>query len=52
MKLQSGDELWSGCSGVGLERCAAVFLAQKGLDADNWPEKFRTIVGRRIAGGI
>ena len=45
MKLQSGDELWSGCSGVGLERCAAVFLAKKGLDADNWPEKFRTIVG-------
>lgn len=52
MKLQSGDELWSGCSGVGLERWAAVFLAQKGLDADNLPEKFRTIVGRRIAGGI
>ncbi|MHC1610704.1 MAG: serine--tRNA ligase [Candidatus Methanospirareceae archaeon] len=45
VKLQSGDDLWSGCSGVGLERWATVFLAQKGLDTDKWPEKFRTIVG-------
>jgi seryl-tRNA synthetase len=45
VKLQSGEELWSGCSGVGLERWAAVFLAQKGLDTENWPEKFKTIVG-------
>ena len=41
VKLQSGEELWSGCSGVGLERWAAVFLAQKGLDPANWPEEFR-----------
>ena len=45
VKLQSGEELWSGCSGVGLERWAAVFLAQKGLDAENWPEKFKAVVG-------
>ena len=45
VKLQSGEDLWSGCSGVGLERWAAVFLAQKGLEADKWPEKFRSIVG-------
>jgi seryl-tRNA synthetase len=45
VKLQSGQELWSGCSGVGLERWAAVFLAQKGLDAENWPQKFRSVVG-------
>ncbi len=45
VKLQSGEELWSGCSGVGLERWAAVFLAQKSLDLDNWSEKFRAIVG-------
>lgn len=45
VKLQSGEDLWSGCSGVGLERWAAVFLAQKGLDSDKWPEKFRSIVG-------
>jgi len=45
VKLQSGEELWSGCSGVGLERWAAVFLAQKGLDPDNWPEEFRKRIG-------
>ncbi|MEM2924219.1 MAG: serine--tRNA ligase [Methanocellales archaeon] len=45
VKLQSGKELWSGCSGIGLERWAAVFLAQKGFDVNNWPEKFRAIVG-------
>jgi seryl-tRNA synthetase len=45
VKLQSGEELWSGCSGVGLERWAAVFLAQKGLNADKWPAKFRDAVG-------
>lgn len=45
VKLQSGEELWSGCSGVGLQRWAAVFLAQKGFDTDKWPETFRTAVG-------
>lgn len=38
-------ELYSGCSGIGLERWAAVFLAQKGLDPNKWPEKFREICG-------
>ncbi|AEH61259.1 Serine--tRNA ligase [Methanosalsum zhilinae DSM 4017] len=45
VKCQSGEELWSGCSGVGLERWASVFLAQKGLDPEGWPEEFRKIVG-------
>ncbi len=45
VKLQSGRELWSGCSGVGLERWTAVFLAQKGLDPENWPDAFRKFVG-------
>ncbi|MHA1311903.1 MAG: serine--tRNA ligase [Candidatus Helarchaeota archaeon] len=44
IKAQKLD-LWSGCSGVGLERWAVSFLAQKGLDPENWPEKFRKIVG-------
>jgi len=35
------SELWSGCSGIGLERWAAAFLAQKGLNPDKWPNKFR-----------
>jgi len=33
--------LWSGCSGIGLERWAAAFLAQKGFDPKKWPEGFR-----------
>ena len=45
VKLQSGEELWSGCSGVGLERWGAALLAQKGLDQDKWPAKFRSAVG-------
>ena len=34
-------ELWSGCSGIGLERWSVAFLAQKGLDPDAWPKGFR-----------
>ena len=35
------SHLWSGCSGIGLERWVTAFLAQKGLDPNNWPEGFR-----------
>ncbi len=35
------SELWSGCSGIGLERWTTAFLAQKGLDPNKWPEGFR-----------
>ncbi len=35
------QDLVSGCSGIGLERWTAVFLAQKGLDPAGWPEGFR-----------
>jgi len=35
------SELWSGCSGIGLERWATAFLAQKGLDQKNWPSTFK-----------
>ena len=45
VKLQSKGEFWSGCSGIGLERWGAAFFAQKGLDPDDWPNKFRKIVG-------
>ena len=38
VKIQSGEECWSGCSGIGLERWTASFLAQKGFDKENWPE--------------
>ncbi|MBE0523360.1 MAG: serine--tRNA ligase [Methanosarcinales archaeon] len=45
VKHQSNQALWSGCSGIGLERWASAFYAQKGLDPDKWPEAFRKIVG-------
>ncbi len=44
IKTQKG-ELWSGCSGIGLERWLTAFLAQKGLDPTDWPSKFREYVG-------
>jgi seryl-tRNA synthetase len=37
----SKEELISGCSGIGLERWTAVFLAQHGLDPVDWPEGFK-----------
>jgi seryl-tRNA synthetase len=40
VKAQRG-ELWSGCGGGSLQRWACAFLAQKGLDAANWPEEVR-----------
>ncbi len=46
VKSQSGSELWSGCSGVGLERWASALLAQKGLDPENWSPAFQRIVGK------
>lgn len=50
VKAQSGDQLWSGCSGVGLERWTSVFLGQKGLDPENWPEAFRKRFGEMPKG--
>ena len=44
IKAQRG-ELWSGCSGIGLERWLTAFLAQKGLDPAGWPEAFRAYAG-------
>ncbi|MGZ4903654.1 MAG: serine--tRNA ligase [Halobacteriota archaeon] len=43
VKAQRG-ELWSGCSGIGLERWAAAFFAQKGLDSDGWPDRFLKMI--------
>lgn len=37
--------LWSGCSGIGLERWTTAFLAQKGLDPEGWPARFRELAG-------
>jgi len=35
------SELWSGCSGIGLERWTVAFLAQKGMKPDKWPKGFK-----------
>ena len=50
VKSQSGDPLWSGCSGVGLERWASAFLSEKGLNPENWPEAFRRCFGEMPKG--
>jgi seryl-tRNA synthetase len=50
VKAQSGEQLWSGCSGVGLERWTSAFLGQKGLDPENWPEAFRKRFGEMPKG--
>jgi seryl-tRNA synthetase len=44
IKAQRG-ELWSGCTGIGLERWLTAFLAQKGFDAPAWPAGFRHYAG-------
>jgi seryl-tRNA synthetase len=45
VKIQNGEECWSGCSGIGLERWTAAFLAQKGFDPSDWPEGVAKRVG-------
>jgi len=44
------SKLWSGCSGIGLERWTAAFLAQWGLDPEKWPEGFRKRFGEMPKG--
>ncbi|OYT26559.1 MAG: serine--tRNA ligase [Candidatus Altiarchaeales archaeon ex4484_96] len=45
VKLSGGQQLYSGCTGIGLERWLASFLAQKGLDPEYWPKAFKKRVG-------
>ena len=45
------SKLWSGCSGIGLERWTTAFLAQKGLDPANWPKVFKKYL-EKIPKGI
>ena len=40
------SELWSGCSGIGLERWTTAFLAQKGIDPDKWPKGFKKFLNK------
>ena len=50
VKSQSGKEVWSGCSGIGLERWASTFFAQKGFDEKDWSDAFREQVGEMPKG--
>lgn len=50
VKMQSGKDVWSGCSGIGLERWASTFFAQKGFEEKDWPIKFREKVGEMPKG--
>src|SRR3989344_2304760 len=43
---RKGNEIWTGCSGIGLERWMVTFLSQKGLDPARWPENFAKIFGK------
>ncbi|MGC8812303.1 MAG: aminoacyl--tRNA ligase-related protein [Candidatus Aenigmatarchaeota archaeon] len=45
-KTVSGKEVWTGCSGIGLERWVAAFLAQKGLEPEKWPKEFAKRFGK------
>ena len=40
------SQLWSGCSGIGLERWMVSFLAQKGLEPENWPQGFKKYLSK------
>ena len=46
LKNQKNKLLWSGCTGIGLERWVAVFLAQHGFNVDDWPEKFKKYLSK------
>lgn len=41
VKCQSNEQVYSGCTGIGLERWVASFTAQHGIDPANWPEGFK-----------
>ncbi|MEM4257608.1 MAG: serine--tRNA ligase [Candidatus Thermoplasmatota archaeon] len=46
------QELWSGCSGIGLERWMVAFLAQHGLNPDSWPTGFQKYLNKLPQGII
>jgi len=45
-KTASRKEVWTGCTGIGLERWMVAFLAQKGLNMEEWSPEFRKRVGK------
>jgi seryl-tRNA synthetase len=43
--LPDGSPAHTGCTAFGLERMAFAFLAQYGLDPQNWPTPVRSVIG-------
>ncbi len=41
IKEAHNHRIWTGCTGVGISRWIFGFLAQKGFNNENWPEKIR-----------
>lgn len=41
IKESHNHTIWTGCTGLGLTRWLFGFLAQKGFDGKNWPEKIK-----------
>ncbi len=46
VKAEGNIELWSGCGGGSFERFLTAFISQKGLDMNNWPEKFKKYIDK------
>ncbi|MGA2677027.1 MAG: serine--tRNA ligase [Methanobacterium sp.] len=44
IKEAHNHRIWTGCTGVGISRWIFGFLAQKGFNNENWPEKIRDSV--------
>ena len=45
IKEAKGRDLWTGCTGHGITRWAAGFLARHGFDFDDWPKEVKRIIG-------
>jgi len=41
IKCNKDVELWTGCSGIGLERWAVTIISQYGMDLEQWPSNFQ-----------
>lgn len=46
IKCTTGENLWTGCYGVGMTRLTTAFLAQHGFDPDDWPGEVKKRVGK------
>lgn len=49
IKSEDNTDIWTGCTGLGLSRWIAAFLAEKGFKVEDWPvsvrEKYQEVLG-------